>query len=73
MIIAGISFQLANWRVAFWVITVIYAGFSAIAFWTVPKDDRPRSPLNMETLKQFDFLGTLLAIAGIALFSSALR
>lgn len=73
MIIAGISFQIASWRAAFWVITVIYAAFSAIAFWTVPKDDRTRSPFNMETLKMFDFLGTLLATAGIALFTSALR
>lgn len=73
MLISGISYQVANWRTSFWVTAVIYTFFTIAAYFTVPKDEAIHEPFNLETLKKFDYLGTLLAVAGIALLTSALR
>lgn len=70
--IGGVVTDISSWRVPFWVITVIYAVFTTIAWFTTPKDaEQSLGGLNMETLKQMDWLGALLAVSGIALFIAA--
>ena len=73
MLIAGISFKAANWRAAFWVTAVVYLFFTVAAFFTMPKDDIAKAPFNLETFQKFDYVGILLSMTGIALFTSAVR
>lgn len=71
--IAGVTTQVANWRASFWVMTVIYTFFTAAAWWTVPKDEEQSlGGFNKQTLSQFDFLGAILAVAGLGMFSASL-
>ncbi|QKX54473.1 uncharacterized protein TRUGW13939_01560 [Talaromyces rugulosus] len=73
MIVSGIASQVGSWRVAFWSLAVIYAIFTLLTVWTVPKDPPKASvPLNWQSVKKLDPIGMLLAISGIALFSTAL-
>jgi MFS family permease len=73
MIISGIASQVANWRAALWTLAVIYAVFTMLATWTVPKDvTANRTGLTLGSLKKLDPIGMLLSTAGIALFSTAL-
>ena len=71
--VAGVTTTVANWRASFWVTAVIYAFFTAAAWWTVPPDTEQRvGGFNRETLAQFDFLGAFLAVTGIAMFTASL-
>jgi MFS family permease len=70
--ISGVCYKVATWRTSFWVLAVLYAGFTVAAFWSVPADQGVRGKFNVETLKKFDYIGVLLASSGIALFTSAL-
>jgi MFS family permease len=74
MLVSGIASQVANWRASFWALAVIYAIFSLLSIWTVPKeqDSQFKAPLTWENVKKLDPVGMLLAITGIALFSSSL-
>lgn len=71
-IISGIADHLYNWRASLWTLAVIYAIFTVLTVWTVPKDTHQRLPFTLKSFKKFDLLGTLLIVTGIALFSSAL-
>jgi len=71
-VIAGIATQFASWRTTYWVLAVIYTIVTAISFFCVPGDDTQKVPLTFSALKTFDFVGTLLTIAGVGLFSAAL-
>ncbi len=72
--VAGIVTLISDWRAVFWVMCVIYAIFTVIAWWTVPSDDvhQVKGKLDRETLAKFDFLGAFLAISGIGMFTGAL-
>jgi len=71
--VSGITTQVASWRASFWVIAVIYAAFTTVAFFTCPPDvEQNLGGFNLETFKQFDFLGAALAVAGIGMFTAAL-
>lgn len=71
--ISGVTMQVATWRAAFWVMSVIYAFFTFAAWWTVPYDNEQKlGGLNKETFVKFDLLGALLAVAGIAMFTASL-
>ncbi|KAH8703302.1 putative MFS multidrug transporter [Talaromyces proteolyticus] len=73
MVVSGIASQVANWRVAFWALAVIYAIFTILTIWTVPPDPPGRKvPLNWLSMKKLDPIGMLLAVSGIALFSTSL-
>ncbi|CAI7648501.1 unnamed protein product [Penicillium glandicola] len=72
MIISGIASYEYNWRASFWALAVIYAIFTGLTVWTVPPDGFAKMPVNMDTLKKFDLLGTALIIVGFAFFSSSL-
>ncbi|KAI9827986.1 MAG: hypothetical protein M1819_006829 [Sarea resinae] len=69
---SGVASKIFDWRATFRWIAIIYVVLTIIAFFTVPPDFTPREKLSMETLLRFDVIGTLLAIAGIAMFSSSL-
>ena len=71
-VIAGIATQFASWRTTYWVLAVIYAIVTVISFFCVPGDDTQKVPLTWSALRTFDFLGTLLTVAGVGLFSAAL-
>lgn len=71
-VIAGIATQFASWRTTYWVLAVIYAIVTGISFFCVPGDDTQKVPLTLSALKTFDFVGTLLTVAGVGLFSAAL-
>ncbi|GAM43152.1 hypothetical protein TCE0_047r17728 [Talaromyces pinophilus] len=73
MLVSGIASQVSTWRTSFWALAVIYALFSITSIFTVPKEpSRAKVALTLENLKKLDPLGMLLAVAGIALFSSSL-
>ncbi|GMG31426.1 unnamed protein product [Aspergillus oryzae var. brunneus] len=72
-IFSGIATQLFNWRASFFLLAIIYVVIVAIALFTVPVDNTPTEKISMEAVKRFDVVGTILTIAGIGLFSAALR
>jgi len=73
MIASGIATQLFSWRASYWWLAILYLVFTVIGFFTYPHDDVQREPLTRQSFKKFDPVGTLLAIAGIGLFSTSLR
>lgn len=73
MLISGIASQISTWRASFWALAVIYAVFTVISVWTVPKETSEfKVTLSWESLKKLDPVGMLLAVAGVALLSSSL-
>ena len=72
--VAGIVTTITTWRAVFWTLCVIYSVFTIITWWTHPRDDahQLKGRLDLETLRKFDFLGALLAVAGIAMFVASL-
>ncbi|KAJ9633039.1 hypothetical protein H2204_007429 [Knufia peltigerae] len=71
--ISGIVMTVSTWRAAFWVIAVIYAFFTFVAWWTTPPDnEQTLGGFNMATFVKFDLLGAILAIAGVAMFTASL-
>lgn len=71
-IFSGIATQIFNWRAAYFLIAIVFIIFSIIGCFTIPRDPSVKQPFNLETLKRFDILGTILTIAGIGMFSAAL-
>ncbi|KAI8956260.1 major facilitator superfamily domain-containing protein [Xylaria longipes] len=74
-ILCGIATQLFNWRAAFILLSIIWAVFTVFAFWAVPNVETfERAPLRQRlgTLKQFDYLGTILTIFGTGMFTAGL-
>lgn len=71
-IFSGIAANIFNWRASFWLLSIIYLVLSIVAIFTVPKDFTPKEPLNLETIKRFDIVGTILTVAGIGMFSAAI-
>jgi len=71
--ISGVTMEVSTWRASFWVIAVIYGFFTVAAWWTTPYDHEQKlGGFNLETFLQFDLLGALLAVAGIAMFTASL-
>ncbi|PWY84741.1 MFS general substrate transporter [Aspergillus heteromorphus CBS 117.55] len=71
-IFSGIATQLFNWRASFFLLAIIYLVIAVVALVTVPVDHSSKEPLSRAALKRFDVGGTLLAVAGIGMFSGAL-
>ncbi|EGP83893.1 major facilitator superfamily transporter [Zymoseptoria tritici IPO323] len=71
-IFGGVATQIVGWRGAFYLVALVFLIFTVVAFFCVPADFTAKEPLTFETLKKFDFLGTVLTIAGIGMFSAAL-
>jgi MFS family permease len=72
-IFSGIATQFFGWPAAFWLLAIIYLVVAIIACFTVPVDDSEKLPLSLESLKQFDVVGTVLTIGGIGLFTTGIR
>ena len=72
--VAGIVTTITTWRAVFWTLCFIYSIFTVITWWTVPPNDahQLKGRLDLDTLRKFDFLGALLAVAGIAMFVASL-
>lgn len=71
-IFGGVATNLFGWRASFWLIAIIFLVFTIVGIWTVPRDFTDKEPMNLETLKRFDILGTVMIIFGIGMFSAAL-
>ena len=73
-VLSGVATNLFTWRASFWLLAIIYAVFTVIAIFTVPKDQaKEPETFGWEALKRFDIIATILSITGIAMFSSSLR
>ncbi|KAI1102282.1 MFS general substrate transporter [Jackrogersella minutella] len=74
-ILCGIATQLSSWRAAYIMLCVIWAVFTIHAIWAVPNvENFDRAPLRqrLSTLKQFDYVGTILTIFGTGMFTAGL-
>ncbi|KAI1377684.1 MFS general substrate transporter [Hypoxylon crocopeplum] len=74
-ILCGIATQLSSWRAAFIMLCIIWAVFTVHAVWAVPNvENFDRAPLRqrLSTLKQFDYVGTILTIFGTGMFTAGL-
>ncbi|RYP39042.1 hypothetical protein DL767_002369 [Monosporascus sp. MG133] len=71
-IFSGIATQIFGWSASFWLLAIIYLVVGVIACLTVPVDDSEKLPLTMESLKQFDYIGTMLTVTGIGLFTAGI-
>ncbi|PVI03870.1 hypothetical protein DM02DRAFT_669438 [Periconia macrospinosa] len=71
-IFCGIVTQAWNWRASYRLLAIVYAGVSAVAVWTVPRDRGEKVKWGSETVKRLDLVGTGLTIAGIGMFCAAL-
>lgn len=72
-IFSGIAVQLFNWRASFFLLAIIYVVIVAIALFSVPVDHTQKETMSMQAVKKFDVVGTILTVAGIGMFSGALR
>jgi MFS family permease len=73
LISGGIVSHIFNWRATFWWLAIIYFSITAIALFVLPNETAERMKLDAETIRVFDIVGSLLAIAGTGLLSAALR
>ncbi|QSZ30035.1 hypothetical protein DSL72_004553 [Monilinia vaccinii-corymbosi] len=71
-ILSGIVTQAFGWSASFWLIAIIYLVVAVVSCFTVPIDTSDKLPLGMKSLKEFDFVGALLTIVGIGLFSAGI-
>ena len=71
-IFGGIAASLFGWRAPFWLTAIIFLVFTVVAIFCVPKDTTEKKPFTWETIRRFDFVGTILTICGIGMFSAAL-
>lgn len=73
-IFSGIAAHLFSWRASFYLMAIIYLVFFVVSSFTAPKtQENIRQPLSWEALEKFDLAGIFLSMAGLALFTSALR
>jgi MFS family permease len=72
MVSSGVATKVLSWRASFWWLGILYAVFTIVAILAVPNDPTERQELSWEAVRNFDIPGTLLTIAGIGMFSSAL-
>lgn len=71
-VVSGVVTKIASWRATFWVMAVIYGAFTIAAWFTTPNDaEQSLGGLNWHTMKQMDWLGAALTLAGIGLFTAA--
>ncbi|KAI9740205.1 MAG: hypothetical protein M1834_004783 [Cirrosporium novae-zelandiae] len=69
---SGVCTQIFSWRASFYFLAIVYALLTIAAMVTVPKDDGNYEKFSMESVKKFDLVGTVLSLAGLALFSASL-
>ena len=67
---SGVATKYSSWRASFIVVAIFFFAMTAMAFWAVPTI--PRTGSLQVTVRQFDYLGTVLTVMGMAIFSAAL-
>lgn len=67
---SGVATKYSSWRESFIVVAIFFFAMMLMAFWTVPSIPRAGSLSVM--IRQFDYLGTVLTVIGMGLFSAAL-
>lgn len=67
---SAIATKYFSWRASFIVVSVFFAVMTISSFWTMPSI--PRSGSLRKEARQFDYLGTVLTVVGIALATAAL-
>lgn len=67
---SGITTKYFSWRVSFIVVSIFFFLMTLLAVWTMPSI--PRAGDTSLAAKNFDYLGTVLTIAGMALVAAAL-
>lgn len=72
LIFSGIATDLFSWRASFWLMAIIYAFITVLAYFTMPADGFRRASFSLATLKRFDVTGALLTVGGIDFVSCAL-
>lgn len=72
MVSSGVATKILGWRASFWFLGILYTVFTIVAILAVPSDPTEKQQLSWESLGNFDIPGTILTVAGIAMFSSAL-
>ncbi|KAM7183105.1 aminotriazole resistance protein [Rhypophila sp. PSN 637] len=71
-VFSGIATHLFNWSASFWLLAIIYLVVALIACFVAPSDDSEKLPLNKTSLKQFDYMGVLLTVGGIGMFTAGI-
>lgn len=74
-ILCGIATQLANWRASFILLCIIWAVFTVFGLWAIPNvENFEKAPLRqrMRSLKDFDYVGTILTVFGMGMFTASL-
>jgi predicted MFS family arabinose efflux permease len=76
IISSGVASAVFSWRASFWFVAIVYALFTALAWWTLPREHAAlqsgRERLSLRALRRFDVPGALLTVAGLGLLSAAL-
>jgi MFS family permease len=67
---SGVATKYFSWRASFIVISIFFFVMTIVSFWTVPRIRRTGNTRTM--IRQFDYLGTMLTITGMASVTSAL-
>jgi MFS family permease len=67
---SGVATKYFSWRASFRVVSIFFFVMTVVSIWTVPMIRRAGN--NRALIKQFDYLGTVLTITGMAFVSSAL-
>ncbi|KAM7213190.1 Major Facilitator Superfamily domain containing protein [Rhypophila decipiens] len=71
-VFSGIATHLFSWSASFWLLAIIYLVVALIACFVVPNDDSEKLLLNKTSLKQFDYMGVLLTVGGIGMFTAGI-
>ncbi|KAI5868446.1 MFS general substrate transporter [Durotheca rogersii] len=74
-ILCGIATELSSWRAAFIMLCIIWAVLTVHAIWAVPNvENFDRAPFRerLNSLKHFDYVGTMLTVAGTGMFTAGL-
>ncbi|KAK3390280.1 major facilitator superfamily-domain-containing protein [Podospora didyma] len=76
-ILSGIATKIFNWRAAYILIAILWAIFTVMAIWTIPKVEAypPQQPFRdrLKTfVRTFDSVGTVLTIFGTGLLTASI-
>ncbi|KAK3374481.1 major facilitator superfamily-domain-containing protein [Lasiosphaeria ovina] len=76
-IFSGIATRLFNWRAAFILIAILWALFTVLAIWTIPRVEAfpPEQPFKDRLkifIKTFDSVGTVLTVFGTGLLTAGI-
>ncbi|KAK4192417.1 major facilitator superfamily domain-containing protein [Podospora australis] len=76
-ILSGIATMLFNWRASFILVAILWAVFTVLTIWTIPKVeayplDQPFRERLKTFLKTFDSVGTVLTIFGVGVLTAGI-